>query len=92
MVVNANMKTNKANMMVKGMAIFKDLDRKIYIIIPAMKQAIAVRVPEMNIAHAQPIPTTRKKILYLRTFAVIPKIIKATAVEAIPIPKLAASL
>jgi hypothetical protein len=43
-------------------------------------------------AHAHTKPVMRKKYLYFLILLVIPKIIKATAVEAIPMPKLAASL
>ena len=73
------------------MAIFIDFDKKIYAMNPAIKHAMAVRVPEGNIAHAQAKPTIRKKTLCFVILAVIPKMIKATAVEAIPIPKLAES-
>ena len=59
---------------------------------PAIKQAMAVRVPEGNIPQAHANPTSKKKYLYRLIFAVIPNIIKATAVEAIPMPKFAASL
>ncbi len=74
------------------MAILKDFDKKIYAIKPAIRDAMAVRVPDGNMAHAQAAPTIKKKILYLRTFAVMPKMINATAVDAMPMPKLAASL
>ena len=59
---------------------------------PAIRQAIAVRVPEGNMAQVQAAPTIKKKNLYFRIFAVIPNIMKATAVEAMPMPKFAASL
>ena len=59
---------------------------------PAIKHAIAVRVPEGNIAQAHAPPTIKKKYLYFLILAVMPKIMNATAVDAIPIPKLAASL
>ena len=55
-------------------------------------QAIAVRVPEGNMPHTQAQPVMRKKYLCFFILLVMPKIIKATAVEAMPIPKLAASL
>ena len=59
---------------------------------PAIKQAMAVRVPEGNIPHVQAAPTSRKKYLCRLILDVIPNIMKATAVEAIPMPKFAASL
>ncbi len=58
---------------------------------PAIKHAIAVRVPDGNIPQTQAAPITRKKYFNFLTFDVIAKIIKATAVDAIPMPKLAAS-
>jgi hypothetical protein len=61
MFVNASIKTNSTNTIVNGMAILNDLDKKMYAINPAIKQAIAVRVPEGNIAQAHPMPTRRKK-------------------------------
>ena len=79
-------------MIVKGTAIFMDFDRNIYAIKPAIKQAMAVRVPVGNIAQADAKPMTRKVIRCFLILLVMPKIIKATAVEAMPIPKLAASL
>ena len=78
--------------MENGIAILKDLDKKIYVINPAMRQAVAVRVPEGNIAQAHATPTIKKKYLYFLILAVMPNMMNATAVEAIPIPKLAASL
>ena len=57
-----------------------------------MKQAIAVRVPEGNMAHAAAHPIMRKIIFNFLIFAVMPKMRNATADEAMPIPKLAASL
>ena len=53
---------------------------------PAIKQNVAVRVPEGNIPHAHAIPAIKKKYLYFLIFAVIPKMIKATAVAAIQMP------
>ena len=70
---------------------FNDFDKKMYAINPANKHAIAVRVPDGNTAHAQAAPTIKKNSLYFLIFAVMPNIINATAVEAMPIPKLAAS-
>jgi len=78
--------------MEKGIAILNDLDKIINAIKPAIKQAIAVRVPDWNIAQIQPNPTMIKNILYFLIFVVMPNTMNATAVEAIPIPKLAASL
>ena len=78
--------------MVTGMAIFIDFERKTYTKIPAKRQAIAVRVPEGNIAQTLNRPTTPKKILNFNIFVVKAKIRKATAVDAIPMPKAAASL
>ena len=92
MVVKANINTNKPNKTVNGMAILIDLDKKIKAIKPAIKQAIAVRVPERNNPQTHANPTIRKNIRYFVILFVIPNMIKATAVEAIPIPKLAASL
>ena len=86
------MNTKVLNITVKGTAIFTDFDRKIYTIKPAIKHAIAVRVPVGNIAQADAKPMIRKIIRCFFILLVIPKIIKATAVEAMPIPKLAASL
>ena len=79
------------NIIVKGIAILIDFDRNIYTIKPAIKHAIAVRVPVGNIAHADAKPMIRKAIRCFLILLVIPKIIKATAVEAMPIPKFAAS-
>lgn len=79
-------------MIVKGTAILTDFDKKMYAIKPAIKHAIAVRVPEGNMAQVQAAPTIKKNSLYFRIFMVIPKIMNATAVEAMPIPKFAASL
>ena len=59
---------------------------------PAPKHTIAVRVPDGNIAHVQAMPVMRKKKRYFFTLLVKAKIKNATAVEAILIPKLAASL
>ena len=86
------MNTIIENIMVKGIAILNDLDKKIYVTNPAIIHAIAVRVPDGNIAHAAAEPINRKNIFNCLILAVIPNIINATAVEAIPIPKLAASL
>ena len=80
------MNTNKANTIENGMAILIDLERKIYAMNPAIKHAIAVRVPEGNIPQKHAIPTVKKKNLCFLIFEVIPKMMKATAVEAIPIP------
>ena len=90
-MVNTRINAKIANKIVNGIAILKDFERNMYAIKPAIILAIAVRVPEGNIAQAHAKPTMRKKILNFLIFAVIPKIMKATAVEAIPIPKLAAS-
>ena len=79
-------------MIVKGTAILKDFDRNIYTIKPAIKDAMAVRVPVGNIAQLDAKPMIRKAIRCFLILLVMAKIIKATAVEAIPIPKLAASL
>jgi hypothetical protein len=49
-------------------------------------------VPEGNIAQTHAIPTIKKKYLYFLTLAVMPNMMNATPVEAMPIPKLAASL
>ena len=85
------MKTNKTKKIDTGIAILKDLERNTYARIPAIKHAIDVRVPDGNIAHAQAAPTIRKNILCFLILLVMPKMIKATAVEAMPTPKLAAS-
>ena len=53
---------------------------------PAPKQAVAVRVPEGNMPHIHAIPVMRKKYLCFFILLVIPKMTKATAVEAMPIP------
>ena len=53
---------------------------------------MAVRVPEGNIAHVLASPATRKNILCFRILLEMPKIINATATDAMPMPKLAASL
>jgi hypothetical protein len=63
-----------------------------YTKIPAKRQAIAVRVPEGNIAQTLERPIIPKKSLYLYIFDVKAKIKNATAVDAIPIPNAAASL
>ena len=70
----------------------KVVEPEAYVAIPAMKQPIAVRVPEGNIAQAHASPVTRKKMRCFLTRLVRAKIRKATDVEAMPIPKLAASL
>ena len=92
MFVNASIQTNKANITENGTAILMDLDKKIYAIKPAIKAAIAVRVPEGNIAHAHAKPVIKKKYLCFLILLVIPNMINATAVDAMPMPKLAASL
>jgi hypothetical protein len=92
MLVKASTKTNNVKTIVNGIAILNDLERNIYAINPAIKQAIAVRVPEGNIAQAHAEPIIKKNIRCFFILLVIPKIINATAVDAIPIPKLAASL
>ena len=86
------MNMNKPNMIEKGMAILIDFDRKIYARKPATRQAVAVLVPDWNIAHMHPIPTIIKKNLSFLILFVMPNITKATAVEAMPMPKFAASL
>ena len=68
------------------MAILKDLDKKIYAINPAIKHAIAVRVPDGKTAQKLINPVAKKKYLYFFILEVIPKIVNATAVEAAPIP------
>ena len=92
MVVNANINTKRPKTIENGIAIFKDLDRKIYAMKPAIKQAIAVRVPEGNIPHIQAHPTMKKNNRCKVILLVMPNMIKATPVEAMPIPKFAASL
>jgi hypothetical protein len=77
---------------VTGIAILNDFDRKTYAMTPAIKQAIAVRVPDGNIAHVHANPVIKKKYLCFLILLVIPNIRNATAVDAIPMPKLAASL
>ena len=74
------------------MATFIDFERKMYTMKPAIRQIIAVRVPEGNMAHAQAKPVIKKKYLCFLILDVMPKIIKATAVEAMATPKFAASL
>ena len=92
MLVNANINTKRPKTIENGTAILIDLDKKIYAIKPAIKHAIDVRVPEGNIPHIQAIPTNKKKYLNFLILLVMPKMTKATPVDAIPIPKLAASL
>ena len=86
------MKANNPKVILTGTAILIDFERKTYAMNPAIRQAIAVRVPDWNIAQTQAKPVIKKKILCFFILLVIPKMIKATAVEAMPIPKLAASL
>ena len=86
------MKKAKAKMIETGTAILTDFERKIYEIIPAPKQAIAVRVPVGNIPHTQATPVKRKKYLNFLILHVIANIRKAVAVEAKQTPQLAASL
>ena len=78
--------------MITGTAIFTDLDKNTYAIIPAAIHAIAVRVPEGNIAHVHPKPVIRNRIRCFLILLVMAKIRKATAADAVPTPKLAASL
>jgi hypothetical protein len=91
-LVNAIINTKIVKTIVNGIAILSDLERNMYAIKPAIRQAIAVRVPDGNIAMAQAKPTMRKNIRNLNSLEVIPKMIKATAVDAIPMPKFAESL
>ena len=86
------MKTKSPNTIEKGTAILKDLDKKLYVIKPAIKHAIAVRVPVGKIAHVQAAPVIKKNILCDFILLVIPNITNATAVEAKPMPPVAASL
>ena len=90
--VKIRINANIANTIETGIAIFKDFDKKTYAIKPAIREAIAVRVPVGNIAHAQASPVIKKNILCDFILLVMPNMINATAVEAIPIPKVAASL
>ena len=90
-VVNTRKKAKSPKIIENGIAILIDLDRKMYVIRTAMRHAIAVRVPEGNMAHAHALPTIKKKYLCFLILLVIPKIMNATAVEAMPMPKLAAS-
>ena len=60
-LVKTSIKTNSVNTIVKGIAILKDFDRKIYATKPAIKHAMAVRVPEGNIPQMQAMPINRKK-------------------------------
>ena len=53
---------------------------------PANILAMAVRVPDGNMPQIQAPPTIKKKYLSFLILAVIPKITKATPVEAIPMP------
>ena len=92
MAMSTLKKTKTPKMIDTGTAIFTDFDRNTYAIRPAIKQPTAVRVPEGNIAHAQASPVIKKTILYFIILQVIPKIRNATDVDAIPIPKFAASL
>ena len=59
---------------------------------PAIILAIAVRVPEGKTAQIQINPVAKKKYLYFLILLVMPNMVKATAVEAVPIPEFAASL
>ena len=59
---------------------------------PAKKQKMAVRVPEGNMAQKVAKAIIKKIILWILILLVIAKIKKATEVEAMPIPKFAASL
>ena len=77
---------------VTGTAILTDLDKNTKAMIPTIKQAMAVRVPEGNMAQAQASPVMRKKTRCLLILLVMAKTKKATAVDAMPIPKFAASL
>ena len=86
------MKKARKNKTEKGTAILKDLAKNIYVRKPAAKQTVAVRVPDGNIAQIHAIPVNKKKYLCFFILLVIPKIINATAVDAMPIPKFAASL
>ena len=79
-------------MIVTKAAILADLDRKTYTNTPAIIQTIAVRVPDWNIAQVHANPVIRKKIRCLLILLVMAKMKYATAVEAIQIPKFAASL
>ena len=92
MFVNASMKMKRAKVIDTGTAILNDLDKKIYAIKPAIRHAMAVRVPEGNMAHAHPNPTIKKYHRCNVILLVMPNMINATAVDAMPIPKLAASL
>ena len=80
------MKAPKANSIVNGIAILKDFDKKMYKMKPAPTQAIAVRVPDGNMPHMHKIPMNKKIYLNFFIFDVIPKIIKATPVDAIAMP------
>jgi hypothetical protein len=90
--VNARKKTNIPKAKETGMAILNDFDKKIYENNPPIRQAIPVRVPEGKRAQMHIKPVSKKNILCFLILLVIPKTINATAVEAMPIPKLAASL
>ena len=73
-------------------AIFTDLDRTMYSIMPAKKQKIDVRVPDGNVAQKLAAPAIRQKYFIFFILFVIPNIKNATAVAAMLIPKVAASL
>ena len=92
MSVKISMIAKRLNNIVTGTAILTDFDKNTYAMIPAIRQTMPVRVPDGNMAQIQAIPVMRKNNLCFLILLVIPKIRKATAVEAIPIPKLAASL
>ena len=66
-----------------GIIIFADFDRAKKTIKPAIMQKIAVRVPDINIAHVQNNPAIPKKILNFFTRLVIVMMKKPTAAAAI---------
>ena len=80
------MKTKIPNAIETGMAILIDFDKKTYAKKPAINEAIAVRVPVGKMAHAQAAPVIKKNNLCDFILLVIPKMVNATAVAAIPIP------
>lgn len=92
MFVNASIIKKKPKITDTIAAIFIDFDRKTYAVIPRIKHAIAVRVPDWNIAQVQANAVIRNMIRCFLILLVNPKIKNATAVDAIPVPKLAASV
>ena len=75
-----------------GAIILVDFDKTKKTQNPAIRQKIAVLVPDANIAQIDKIPTIQKKILCFCILLVIARIIKNTPAAAMCIPNIAASL